>query len=309
MKTPLTLFAASIASALAAQPVFVHPDAIPIFGAYPVETRNYGFVTGLVTEGTGIVWDLSAQGYSVVGGTTDSILDPLATPYHGDYPGADIAVRLVNQFGYYRVTEDSVLDLGYRPSPAGPSLVYSDPALIVKLPSSVGDMWLDTLVTGSTTSTLEVTILAEGTIILADATIPDAVLVQRRQVNPGFTSVSTTWFRRSNCLVPLGNVLPSNGVIVRAPQSISTGVQEAQDMTSILIGPNPVTDHVTVRRMDDGELGAVSLLDATGRVLQRAMVNASAWQFDLDALPDAVYIVRIGNGDARLVHRVVKAAR
>ncbi len=308
MRNLVILSSLSFLGTAIAQPVFIHPDAVPAFGAWPVETRHYGQVPGLMTAGTGIVWDFSAQGFDVVGATTDSILLPAATPYHADYPDADIAVRLVDQVGYYRITADSVLDLGYRPGPGSPSQVYSDPALIVRLPAAVGDTWTDTVVSGGVTSTLEVTLLAEGTIVLADATIPDAVLVRREQQFPNFTAVSTTWFRRSNCLVPLGNVLTDNGVIVRAPQDIGTGVYD-EAAPALRIGPNPATGHVHVRRTDGRALGTVQLLDAAGRELLRMHVPAPHAPIDLRGLPAATYLLRTDDGRAVRTGRVVKQAR
>ncbi|MGV3636957.1 MAG: hypothetical protein ACO1NQ_04845, partial [Flavobacteriales bacterium] len=207
MRRTLAFALLSVTAPLLAQPVFVHPDAIPAYGAYPVETRSYGVVPGLITSGTDVVWDFSTQDFSLIGTTTDSILLPASTPYAADFPTATHAVRLVNQFGYYRASSTEVLDLGTRLSPGSPSQVNTDPAAILRFPASVEDSWTDAVITGATSSQLQVTILAAGTIVLEDATIPDVVLVERRQTAPAFTAVSTTWFRRGNGLVPLGNVL------------------------------------------------------------------------------------------------------
>jgi hypothetical protein len=306
MKKASVILSTLVGAVLHAQPVFVHPDALPALGGYPVETRNYGTVPDLVTSGTGVVWDFSAQGYSVVGSTTDSILVPSATPYHADYPAATIAVRLVDQFGYYRTTTDSVLDLGYRPGPSSPSQINSDPALIMRLPAAVGDTWTDHVTTGSTPSVLTVTVLAEGTIELADVTIPDAVLVRREQQFPNFNSVSTTWFRRSNCLVPLGNVLPNNGVVVRAPQDLSTGVSQPTAAAEVQIMPNPATEHVRVQRMDGRALGTVTLLDAMGREVRRLHTRVAQADIDLHELPEALYLLRMDDGIVVRTQRVVK---
>lgn len=306
MKTTCTLLAAIATTLLHAQPVFVHPDAIPAFGAYPVETRSYGTVAGLVTTGTGIVWDFSALGYTVVGTTTDSILDPAATPYFADFPDANVAVRLVNQFGYYRTSSDEVLDLGMRLSAGSPSTVYADPGQVMQFPSAVGDTWTDQVVNGANTSQWEVTVLAEGTIQLADATIPDAVLVERRIINPGSTAVSTTWYRRSNCLVPLGNVLSNGGVIVRVPEGIITTVA-ALSSPELILAPNPTMDHVVLTHTGGDALDEVRLYDMTGRELRVFRAMDQRLVIGLEGMPNGSYLLRIIGTEGGRSLRFVKA--
>ena len=108
---------------LLAQPVLEHPAAIPALGAYPIEARSYGVVPGIVTNGTGVLWDLSERPYTEIGTTKDSVLLPSATPYAADYPDATHAVRLVDQFGYYRVSDSAVDNIGYRLSAGSPSFI------------------------------------------------------------------------------------------------------------------------------------------------------------------------------------------
>lgn len=301
------LLSALIASSVSvAQSVFTYPEALPAFGGYPVETRNYGVVPGLVTTGTGVVWNFAAQGYSVVGTTTDSILDPASTPYAGDFPSANVAVRLVDQFGYYRTSSDEVLDLGMRLSAGSPSQINIDPASIVQFPSGVGDTWTDAVATASSTSQLEVSILAEGAIALADATINDAVLVERRYITPSFTSVSTTWFRRSNCLVPLGNVLSNGGVIVRVPVGLATDLLERSAGLGIIVGPNPCQGRVSVRSIDASVVDEVALMDLEGRVLQRMSPRTSFLDLELASYPAGSYLLRVNVAGREEVHRIVR---
>lgn len=305
MRATLTLSAVLSAVVSLAQHVFVHPDAVPTFGGYPVETRSYGVVSGLVTTGTGVVWDFSSQGFSVVGTTVDSVLAPSATPYSADFPAATHAVRLVNQFGFYQAGSDAVQDLGTRLSAGSPSQINTDPARIVQFPSSVADTWSDAVATSNTTSELHVTVLAEGTIILSDATIPDAVLVERRMITPSFTSTSTTWFRKSNCLVPLGNVLVTGGVIVRVPEELITGVNEAYAW-DVSVAPNPLTDRTVLSRGDGQMIGQVRVLDAVGREVITVQVPGSSMTIDLSAHPVGTYFVHVVSADGT---RVVKVQR
>lgn len=304
MKTTLALFAALAISSLCAQPVFLHPDAIPAFGGYPVETRNYGVVPGLVTTGSNVVWDFSAQGFTVVGTTTDSILEPTATAYASDFPTATHAVRLVNQFGYYRVNEEAVLDLGTRLSAGSPSQINIDPARIVMFPTSVEDTWTDQVATSTSTSELQVTILAEGTIILSDAVIPDAVLVERRYIFSSTTSISTTWFRKSDCLVPLGNVLANGAVIVRVPEALTTAVSE-RPLWAVVVTRDPVTGQMVISRNDGQAIGLVHVFDAMGREVINTQAPASRMEIDLRTHPTGTYAIHVNATDGTRVAKVL----
>jgi hypothetical protein len=298
-----TLFAAT----LAAQPVFVHPDAVPSVGAYPVETRSYGVVPGLVISGSEVVWDFSAQDFSIIGTTTDSVLLPSATPYAADFPTATHAVRLVNQFGYYRASSTGVLDLGTRLSPGSPSQINTDPAAILQFPAAVEDSWTDAVITGATTSQLQVTILAAGTIVLEDATIPDAVLVERRQNSPSFTAISTTWFQRGNGLVPLGNILANGGVIVRVPVNLITALAE-REVPVLTLAPNPAVGTTVLKRTDGVPMGRVRLLDAAGREVRSVLVNAAHMEFQLTDLPNGSYVVQVISVDGVRTQRLINGS-
>lgn len=307
MRTRLSSALLIISAGVCAQPVFVHPDAVPSLGAYPVETRSYGVVPGLVTSGSDVVWDFSAQDFSIIGTTTDSVLLPSATPYAADFPTATHAVRLVNQFGYYRASSTGVLDLGTRLSPGSPSQINTDPAAILQFPAAVEDSWTDAVITGTTTSQLQVTILAAGTIVLEDATIPDAVLVERRQTSPSFTAVSTTWFQRGNGLVPLGNILANGGVIVRVPVNLITTIAE-REVPALTLAPNPAVGSTVLQRADGVPLGRVRLLDAAGREVRSVRVNAAHMEFQLTDLPNGSYVVQVISADGVRTQRLINGS-
>ncbi|MBL7954766.1 MAG: T9SS type A sorting domain-containing protein [Flavobacteriales bacterium] len=307
MRTRLSSALLIISAGVCAQPVFVHPDAVPSLGAYPVETRSYGVVPGLVTSGSEVVWDFSAQDFSIIGTTTDSVLLPSATPYAADFPTATHAVRLVNQFGYYRASSTGVLDLGTRLSPGSPSQINTDPAAILQFPAAVEDSWTDAVITGTTTSQLQVTILAAGTIVLEDATIPDAVLVERRQTSPSFTAISTTWFQRGNGLVPLGNILANGGVIVRVPVNLITTIAE-RDVPTLTLAPNPAVGNTVLQRTDGVPLGQVRLLDAAGREVRSLRVNSAYMEFQLTDLPNGSYVVQVISADGVRTQRLINGS-
>jgi hypothetical protein len=286
-----------------AQNVFEWPASVPAFGDHPVETRSYGVVPGLVTGGSSITWDFSALSATVVGTITDQVLQPAETPYAGDYPGATHCVRFGEQYGYYAIDAQSVRDLGYRLSAGSPSFIYSDPAEVVRFPAAVGDSWTDATLSGTTATTLTVTILAEGTIVLADAVIPDAVLVRRVQQSSSTTATSNTWFRRGDPLRPLGNVLANGTVIVRVPQELITQVPE-RDAPSFSTHPQPFV--TSVRITATSPVQRVDVFDAGGRLVRSAQPNASSFELDLAELPAGTYCARATFADRTEMLRLLK---
>ena len=300
------LFFVFCTAELLAQPVLEYPAAIPAFGPQPIVARSYGVVPGIVQSGTGVLWDLSAVNFTEIGTTTDSILDPSTTPYTADYPDATHAVRLVDQFGYYRVDASGVEDLGYRLGPTSSSFIYSDPARIVQFPSEVGESWSDQTQSGSTNTTLTVTLLAEGELRLNDGSIPDAVLIRREYVGSSSTAISTTWFRRSDVLRPLGNLLTNGAVIVRAPIEVLTALNEHSSPAGISIFPNPCAHLLTVALPNTGS-AALQLCDATGRVVLNARGNGDRVQLDLTDLGSGAYSLRVEqDGSVHHWQRIVK---
>jgi hypothetical protein len=300
----LLLFLLLLPTALRAQTVLDYPLAMPAFGAYPVQTRNYGFIPALATSGIDVLWDLSATAYSVVGSTADSILPPAATPYSGDYPGATHAVRLVDQFGYYRITPQRIEDLGYRISAGSPSFVYSDAAEVVRFPAAVGDTWMDATLSGSTAATLTVTVLAAGELRLADASIPDAVLIRRQTVTGSSTATSTTWFRGSDALRPLGNLLANGTVIVRAPIGLTTRVEAAPDAPHVAAFPSPATDVLQVNA--DAALLRLAVMDTQGRTIEELPVHGARTEIAVAHLPCGAYLLRVVTSQGAACVRFVR---
>lgn len=299
------LFFVFCAAELLAQPVLEYPTAIPVFGPHPVVARSYGVVPGIVQSGTDVLWDLSTVNFTEIGTTTDSVLDPSTTPYTTDYPDATHAVRLVDQFGYYRVDANGVEDLGYRLGPTSSSFIYSDPARVVQFPGEVGESWSDQTQSGSTITTLTVTLLAEGELRLNDGSFSDAVLIRREYVGSSSTATSTTWFRRSDALRPLGNLLANGAVIVRAPIELLTTLKEHSSPTGISAFPNPCSHLLTVALPGTGS-AALQLCDATGRVVLNSRGNGDRVQLDLSSLGSGPYFLRVSQAGSVHMQRLVK---
>lgn len=77
-------------------------------------------------------------------------------------------------------------------------------------------------------------------------------------------------------------------------QGIVTSVP-LQDALRFELYPNPSTDVVTVRTMDDGSL-PVELIDAIGRVVMRTRTAGRETVIDLDGMAPGLYTMRVGEG-------------
>lgn len=307
MRSPFLVLCSVLSVAALAQPVFQASTCIPAIGAYPVEVRSFSSAPGLAQSGSDVIWDLSTLPFTLIGTTVDSVLAPQNTPYASDYPAANLSVRLNGSFGYYRLESDHVDDLGYRVSPGSPSFIYSDPARILVLPFSVGQSATDAAVANSTTTTLTVEVLASGEIRLADGVIPDAVLVRRTYVTSNSTAVSNTWFRESDALRPVGNLLSSGGVIIRKPQvDAPTGVSttaSAEVGFTLYPVPSSTTLHITVAGDTNGEL---RIYDPLGKQVGQLRIIAGTAEVDISALAPAIYVVELRTTHSSARQRFVK---
>jgi hypothetical protein len=77
-------------------------------------------------------------------------------------------------------------------------------------------------------------------------------------------------------------------------QGLVTSVQEHDDSRFELY-PNPSTDRVTLRTMDDGSL-PVELIDAMGRVVLRTRTAGRETRIDPEAMAPGLYMLRVGEG-------------
>jgi hypothetical protein len=77
-------------------------------------------------------------------------------------------------------------------------------------------------------------------------------------------------------------------------QGLVTSVQQ-HDATRFELYPNPSTDRVTLRTMDDGSL-PVELIDAMGRVVLRTRTAGRETAIDLDGMAPGLYTMRVGEG-------------
>lgn len=103
-----------------------------------------------------------------------------------------------------------------------------------------------------------------------------------------------------------------NTAIEAGDQGTATSVLDLEGSARMQVFPNPVRDLAVLKLGDDIE-GQVSIqvLDAIGRVMQRAELNAMSGsrsiELDMSTLPKGTYFVSVRHGD-RVMHRKVTKA-
>ncbi|MBL8001600.1 MAG: T9SS type A sorting domain-containing protein [Flavobacteriales bacterium] len=103
-----------------------------------------------------------------------------------------------------------------------------------------------------------------------------------------------------------------NTAIVAGDQGTTTSVLDLEGSARMQVFPNPVRDIAVLRLGDDIEGNvSVQVLDAIGRVMQRAELNTMSGsrsiELDLSTLPNGTYFVSVRNGE-RVMHRKVTKA-
>jgi hypothetical protein len=87
----------------------------------------------------------------------------------------------------------------------------------------------------------------------------------------------------------------------------NVGLKDLEDLSGIKIYPNPTTGTVTVsfNNMQEGQF-SLELLDATGRLMTRQLIQNNSTQVSLKSYESGIYIIRISNGNRQSIHRVIK---
>lgn len=100
-----------------------------------------------------------------------------------------------------------------------------------------------------------------------------------------------------------------NTPIIAGDQGTTTSVLDREGSARMQVFPNPVRDVAVLKLGDDIEgVVSVQVLDAIGRVMQRAELNtisgSRSIELDLSTLPNGTYFVSVRNGE-RVMHRKV----
>jgi hypothetical protein len=83
---------------------------------------------------------------------------------------------------------------------------------------------------------------------------------------------------------------------VQQPYEISTtaGINETTINLEMSVYPNPTTNYLTLKTEDNSNL-SYQLYDLQGKVIENKKINANSTTIKMEALPNAVYLLKIKN--------------
>mgnify|MGYP003607589586 CR=1 FL=1 len=82
-------------------------------------------------------------------------------------------------------------------------------------------------------------------------------------------------------------------------------VEEVQPLNSLTVYPNPFQDYLNIQTKDDTLL-SVQLFDITGRSIKKEDISGTSYQFNLESLLRAVYILEITAEKRKQTVKIVK---
>lgn len=82
-------------------------------------------------------------------------------------------------------------------------------------------------------------------------------------------------------------------------------VEEVQPLNSLTVYPNPFQDYLNIQTKDD-ILISVQLFDITGRSIKKEDISGTSYQFNLESLPRAVYILEITAEKRKQTVKIIK---
>lgn len=82
--------------------------------------------------------------------------------------------------------------------------------------------------------------------------------------------------------------------------SVPTGIGNVDDM-KIQVYPNPAIDRVMVKGYDVNTIGKASIINVAGSIVLEQPFGDNKTEINISALPDGVYVLRVGNSNIRFV--------
>lgn len=103
------------------------------------------------------------------------------------------------------------------------------------------------------------------------------------------------------------NTLASNSSnkVITVNNCNAVGINEWQSDDSFLVGPNPVSDILTISSTSENTKPQVVLTNYLGEVVYDKHSEASSLSIDVSALPNGIYFVRISSGNDREVRQII----
>jgi hypothetical protein len=285
-------------------------------------------------QGADVLWDYTWTQVDSAQDVTYEVIEPGVAPAIDDYPDANRVVRSIQGTNddyiidrFFEVQADRVLELGS----AGPVLSYDfdTPEAIYGLPMQLGDslngdycFWSDGLgVQFHFCGESYVTHDATGTLILPYGTFTGVKHITQWHSSVETTEPTgdTTTLTRQQWFVPgiaspvlevsvflyNGGTLSPSGRIMDGATFTALAEIPATEWSAYV---DPSSALLTLRRSST-EAATVEVLALDGRVLinERFPSGSAQHSIALDALQDALYLVRVSSGTGSSTQRIVKS--
>ncbi|MEO8590226.1 MAG: T9SS type A sorting domain-containing protein [Flavobacteriales bacterium] len=95
-------------------------------------------------------------------------------------------------------------------------------------------------------------------------------------------------------------------VFVAWTSAVALSAQDLEESDGLVIGPNPTRSLISIRRNGGGVIGAVELMDGTGRIVMSGSSTGNIATFDVSSLRAGIYFVRVSeHGSAQYMRILV----
>ena len=327
-----------VTTGLFAQPVInssFNPKTGDVFRFHPVNTK--------ITEGSSganVTWDFSTIHiiWNAMGG---KYMNPSATPYVNDFPGADVVYESFfapGTYHYYYATSTALEKIGEASFQV--TAVYNSPQTIITYPFTYNSKTTDNYSCNTTIGSLDLDIIglweaegdAYGTLILPSGTYNNVLRIRitneftKDYNDPGQAVEGTEgvefWYVSSTSNKPLLKIIrehytrdgnPYDSLAISMVSEEVSGISHPdRAITNLRLFPNPATDvlHVGFEMENSAEV-AMAMVTVDGRTIKeygREAMSPGSYlkELSLDGLASGIYLLRVDAGEAPKMFRVVK---
>lgn len=269
--------------------------------------------------GSGQTWNLAGINSLASGNLT--YVSVASTANGASYPQATLAAEQDGYAAYFKVTSGGLENAGVQLPTA--DMVYSNPEMLLKFPSSMGTNWNDPWsttytisgITISRSGTVAGSVDGTGTLVMPYGSVPNVVRVKVEENYSDATQGSTFasyvstnyYYYKAGIHSPLAQIsevtTTTNGSSQTSQggkwlEGSQVGIQELlSNAIGVDLYPNPAKSNSTMVFTSNGGSHSVDLLDASGHVVRQEELmvqpGISRHELDLHGLQSGLYMVRI----------------
>lgn len=323
--------------------LFAQPVINSSFNPGPGENFRFHPVNTKITEGSSganVTWDFSAIQiiWNAMGG---KYMNPSATPYVNDFPGADIAYEdffVPGTFHYYTTTSAAMDKLGEASFQM--TAVYDNPQTIITYPFTYTTVVTDNYYCNTLVGSLDLEITgfweangdAYGTLILPSGTYNNVLRIKitndfTKDYNDASIPVEGVegveyWWVSATSSKPLLKIIsehytrdgnPYDSLFyIKISEEVSGIDHPDIAMSNLKLFPNPAAELLNLEfdvvNGSDIELSVVTVNGKTIREYGRESMSSGSYikEHSLDGLAPGVYLLRVTAGDTSKMLRFVK---